>query len=321
MREVPPRESSPPKGQFLRDVVEGLNQPQKRLPSKYFYDERGSRLFERICRLAEYYPTRTEVDIIQFRIDEIGSKLGPQCILVEYGSGSSLKTEILLDHLESPAAYVPVDISLEHLEQTAARLAEKYPDLAVLPVCADFTQPFELPPLAESGLRRVVFFPGSTIGNFTPPEAVRILRQIGATCGPDGGLLIGVDLQKDVAVLERAYNDRAGVTAEFNRNILKHINRELGADFHTDQFRHYAFYNDCDARIEMHLVSETDQTVRIREHTFHFARGETIHTENSHKYSRAQFEKLAAQAGFKVDQVWTDPRELFSVQYLSAAEM
>lgn len=302
--------------QFLRDVLQGLQAQPKTLPSKYFYDERGSRLFDAICGLDEYYLTRTEVAILRDHAAEMADCVGGPCVLIEYGSGSSLKTGILLDHLPPGATYVPVDISGEHLHRAAAGIAQRYPTVAVSPVCADFTRPFDLP--ADEDGRRVAYFPGSTIGNFEPPAAVELLANIAALVGGGGGLLIGVDLRKSPRILEPAYNDRRGVTARFNLNLLRRINRELGADFDLARFQHHAFFNGSDGRIEMHLISLADQTVRLGGRRIELRHGETIHTENSYKHSLDGFRRLAAAAGWSVEQIWCDPGRLFSVQYLLA---
>ena len=304
---------------FRNDVVAGLSGPRKTLPCKYLYDERGSALFERICDLDEYYPTRTELGILETHVGEMAERLGPRCLLVEYGSGSSRKTRLLLDRLHQPAAYVPIDISREALAASARSLASAYPQLEVLPVCADYTEPLELPRPRRPALRRGVFFPGSTIGNFTPPEAQRFLGRMARVAGPGGCILLGVDLRKERAVLEAAYDDAQGVTAAFNKNLLVRINRELGADFDVARFRHLARWDAAAGRIEMHLVSEIEQSVRLADCRIRFAAGETIHTENSYKYELGHFAALAAQVGLAVRRVWTDAGALFSVQYLTAA--
>jgi dimethylhistidine N-methyltransferase len=304
---------------FLRDVVRGLGRRCKSLPCKYFYDARGSRLFDRICDLPEYYPTRCEVEILTRHAGAIADLVGPGCVLVEYGSGSSVKTRLLLDRLREPVAYVPVDISGEHLHTSAGRLARRYPALHIRPVCADFTMPFDLPSQLPAG-RRVVYFSGSTIGNFHPDEAVRLLAGMARLAGPAGGLLIAMDLKKDRSILEPAYDDREGVTASFNLNLLTRINRELGADFNLDRFRHRAFYNEDPGRIEMHLVSLEAQTVHVGGRVFSLTQGETICTEYSHKYSLADAQALAEKAGLSVEQVWTDDRGLFSVQWMQGPE-
>ena len=305
--------------QGIRDeVLDGLRHTPKELPPKLFYDERGSQLFDQICELEEYYPTRTEMAIMSAHADEMAALIGPDSLLVEYGSGSSLKTRILLDHLVAPSGYVPIDISREHLLRSAERLAAAYPEIEILPVWADYTAGLTLPRPTQTMARAVAYFPGSTIGNCHPHEAVRLLRQIAELVGPGGALLIGVDLQKDRATLERAYNDRAGVTAAFNLNMLARINRELGADFALDQFRHRALYNEQLHRIEMHLVSQHTQLVDIDSVRVAFEAGERILTECSYKYSLESFGALARVGGFEVTHVWTDPRRLFSVQYLLA---
>ena len=302
---------------FRRDVLAGLSRPRKTLLCKYLYDERGSALFERICELDEYYPTRTELAILEAHAGEMAERLGAQCLLVEYGSGSSRKTRLLLDRLRDPVAYVPIDISSDALGASARALAAAYPALEELPVCADYTEALELPRPARSAARRGVFFPGSTIGNFTPPEAQRFLGRMARVAGPRGGLLIGVDLRKDRGRLEPAYDDALGVTAAFNKNLLERINRELGADFDVDRFRHRAYWNAPAGRVEMHLVSEIEQSVGLVGSRFHFEAGEAIHTENSYKYELDQFAALASRVGLSVRRVWTDPDALFSVQFLT----
>lgn len=303
-------------GQFRADVLHGLRAPKKELPCKYFYDEAGSALFEQITELEEYYPTRTELGIMERHAAEMAKMLGPRCLLIEYGSGSSLKTRHLLDRMRHPAGYVPIDVSGEYLRRSAQALGDEYPHIDVLPLCADFTRPLILPACPTTA-RRVVYFPGSTLGNFTPEAALALLRQTAGLCGRGGGLLLGIDLRKDPRVIEAAYNDHGGVTAAFNRNILVRINRELGADFDIEQFAHRAFYNAPQGRIEMHLVSRREQVVRVGGVSFYFAVGESIHTENSHKYSLPVLTELAETAGFAVERVWTDERQYFSVAYLA----
>jgi len=298
-------------------VWAGLGGARKTLPCKYLYDARGSQLFERICELAEYYPTRTELAIMEAHAGEMARRLGPRCLLVEYGSGSSRKTRLLLDRLEAPAGYVPIDISRDALAASVRALAEAYPDLEVLPVCADYTEPIELPVPSRPAARRGVYFPGSTIGNFSPAEAQRFLARMARVAGRGGAILIGVDLRKDRRTLERAYDDASGVTAAFNLNLLSRLNRELGADFDPGRFAHRAVWNEAAGRVEMHLVSRTRQSVSVAGRRFAFAAGESIHTENSYKYTLEQFARLAAGAGLTVERVWTDPRERFSVQYLA----
>ena len=299
--------------EFLRDVISGLNESQKRLPSKYFYDQRGSQLFDQICLLDEYYLTRTELEIMQAFAPEMADQIGSETMLIEFGSGSSVKTRLLLDELLDPVAYVPVDVSGEHLHESAATLGQSYPDVEILPVCADFTVPFELPIPNVEPKHKLVYFPGSTIGNFEPTEVSSLLRRIATLCGKDGELLIGIDLKKEAATIEAAYNDEKGVTAEFNYNLLRRINRELGANFQLKQFRHQAAFNEPDSRIEMHLVSEQDQVVSIRGEAFEFSEGETICTEYSHKYAISEFDSIAARSGLTLQQNWTDSQQRFAV--------
>ncbi|MFU8860815.1 MAG: L-histidine N(alpha)-methyltransferase [Cyclonatronaceae bacterium] len=299
---------------MLADVVQGLNNPQKTLPCKYFYDKRGSELFEAICNLDEYYLTRTELKIMEHHLDEITGAIGKDVQLIELGSGSSRKTRMLLDNACSLHSYVPVDISDRFLDEIAGTLKEEYPGLSIHPVHADYTRPFDIPP-APAGVRRVVYFPGSTIGNFTKENARQIISRISGMAGDEGGLLIGYDLIKDAVILEAAYDDSQGITAEFNKNVLLHINRELYADFNISLFRHKAVFNDEKSRIEMHLVSLADQVVHIQGHTWTIGEGETIHTENSHKYSTGSFREMTA-GFFDSVTTWTDPDELFCIQYL-----
>jgi dimethylhistidine N-methyltransferase len=303
--------------QFRADVIAGLSAAQKWLPCKYFYDERGSQLFDDICRLDEYYLTRTEDEIIRRHAQEMADQIGPGVMLVEYGSGSSTKTRALLDRLHAPVAYVPVDISREHLHKTATQLARIYPHIEMLPVCADFTKPFWLPTARRRPTHSAVFFPGSTIGNFQPHEARAMLVHLAAMCGTGGGLLIGIDLQKDPAAIESAYNDARGVTAEFNLNILHRINGELDADFDVDSFEHRAIYDAVRGRIEMRLVSIRPQCVAIGSRRFEFAAGETIITEYSHKYTIDGFAEMAAHAGLTLRRTWTDAAERFAVLHFA----
>lgn len=300
---------------FLSDVVDGLSRARKSLPCKYFYDQRGSALFDAICGLEEYYPTRTETAILRRHAAEFAELAGPRAAVVELGSGSSVKVRILLDALENPAAYVPVDISREHLLASAARLAGDYPNLTVVPVAADYVQGFPLPPVAAPE-RLLAFFPGSTIGNFEPAEAAAFLGRLARRLGAGSRLLIGVDLKKHRDVLEAAYNDTRGVTAAFNLNLLARINRELDGNFDLDGFAHHAFYDETHGRIEMHLVSRRAQTVVVGGRTFYFAAGETIHTENSWKYALPEFERLARGAGWRTVRTWTDRAGLFGVSWL-----
>lgn len=307
----------PEPSDFLGEVIAGLSAEAKTLPYKYFYDARGSALFDRICELEEYYPTRTEMSIMESSIGEISAALGPQILLIEFGSGSSLKTRILLDHLDRPVAYVPIDISCEHLMRTARELQSAYPRIEILPLCADYTSEYRLPAPSRAFRQRVVYFPGSTIGNFKPAMARVFLKQVASVVGDGGGLLLGFDLEKDVAVLEAAYNDSQGVTAEFNLNLLRRINRELGADFDLEGFEHRALYNPQRSRIELFLISRRAQTVHLAGHTFDFAAGERIHTENSHKYTVDAMRGLAADAGFEIDRLWTDPKQYFGIAFMT----
>jgi dimethylhistidine N-methyltransferase len=300
------------------EALRGLLGSPKTLPAKLFYDAVGARLFERICELPEYYLARAELEILRARAGEIAALAGPHAALVEYGSGAGVKVRLLLDALERPAAYVPIDISREQLTAVAAQLAAEYPTVPVRPVCADYTAPLRIPDLPHRA-RRIAFFPGSTIGNFHPTEAAAFLRRMRRTLGPDGALVLGVDRRKDAVVLEAAYDDREGVTAAFNLNLLSRLNRELGADFDVDCFAHRAFFNAEASRIEMHLASLARQIVRVGGERVSFERGETIWTESSYKYDRAPFDELVSAAGFVVTRRWTDSRGQFWVAFLSVA--
>jgi L-histidine N-alpha-methyltransferase len=297
----------------LGEILHGLSRQQKSLSPKFFYDERGSALFDAICELPEYYPTRTELQIMQTHIEAIAGLIGPRASVIELGSGSSLKTRILLEHLETPAAYVPVDISRDHLASTAKALSRDFPGLDILPVAADFTHPFPLPSPRISPSRNLVYFPGSTIGNFSTSAAHDLLRVMHQAAGSRGALLIGVDMKKDPAILHLAYNDRAGITAEFNLNLLRRLNREFGADFELTNFSHRAIWNEACGRIEMHLVSQCEQSVRIGGRTFQFEQDEFLVTEHSHKYSESRFRTMARRAGFLPTCSWTDPEGWFSL--------
>jgi dimethylhistidine N-methyltransferase len=299
---------------FQQEVIDGLSQQQRCIPPKYFYDHAGSRLFESICEQPEYYPTRTEIALLQQYDREIAALAGSGCYLIEPGSGSCEKVRHLLEALR-PAAYVPVDISCQHLESAAAGLADDFPWLDVHAVCADITHEVSLPFVPEPG-DAVMFYPGSSIGNFDPADAVAFLGCLARITGQGGGLLIGVDLKKEHAVLDAAYNDAGGVTAAFNLNVLQRINRELDGDFDLETFNHHAFYNSAHGRVEMHLVSDRKQSVRIGGHRFDFNVGDSIHTENSYKYTIEEFQRLAQQAGFTPCQAWTDSDALFSVHFL-----
>ncbi len=302
-------------GNALKELVNGLSQPQKTISPKYFYDETGSQLFEQITELPEYYLTDAELEIMRAHVGDMAALIGKRASLIEFGSGSSLKTRILLKHLDQLAAYVPVDISEEHLFASAQKIRREFPDLAVHPVVADFTRPFELPTPAVLPVKNVVYFPGSTIGNFEHDAAIELLRVMHGEAGENGALLIGVDLQKDPDIIDRAYNDSDGVTAEFNLNMLRHINQVFGADFDVDAFEHRAEYDEDEGRVVLELVSQEDQTVSIDREKIDIADGETILTEYSHKYTLDGFARMARDAGFEVAKVWMDPDELFSVQY------
>jgi dimethylhistidine N-methyltransferase len=303
---------------FRADVMDGLGRPHKAIPSKYFYDERGSRLFEQICALDEYYPTRAEIAILRQLPETIARLLPEHAVVVEFGTGSCVKARLLLDALAKPLAYVPIDISRQHLMDAARRIAEDYPPLCVHAICADFTHALAIPLDVPPG-PRVGFFPGSTIGNFTPSEASALLRRIAVTLGSNGLLLIGVDLKKDERRLHAAYNDSKGVTAAFNLNLLHRINGEIGGDFDASRFTHLAFYNAAEGRVEMHLVSQDEQTVRIGGHAFAFRTGETIHTENAYKYAPDEFRGLASNSGFAPVSITMDPSGLFCLYCLKVA--
>ncbi len=307
---------APGKAAMAIEVLAGLRASPKVLSPKYFYDERGSQLFDQITELPEYYPTRTEIGIMQANITEIVERVGRQASLIEFGSGSSLKTRILLDNLKELAAYVPVEISRDYLLDIVAKLKQDYPQIEILPVFADFTRAFDLPTPRIMPVKNIVYFPGSTIGNFAPPRALELLQVMASVAKRDGALLIGVDLKKEVAILEAAYNDSAGVTAKFNLNMLERLNDELGATFVLENFRHNAVYNESEGRIEMHLISRQDQSFKVAGESFDIAGGESIRTECSYKFTLAEFARLAEQAGFSVARVWTDEDQLFSVQYL-----
>ena len=305
---------------FREDVIAGLSLPQKALPPKYFYDAIGSRLFEAICRLKEYYPTRSELALTRTHLGAIArfaGKRGPGAVtLIEYGSGQGMKSRLLIAALR-PSAYVPVDISAHALRHAALKLQRAFPWLDICPVHGDFSQPLKIPLLKGHG-RRVVYFPGSTIGNLTPEEAQAFLRMTRGQVGARGAMLVGVDLKKDANALHAAYNDAKGVTAAFNLNLLARINRELRGDFDLRRFRHYAFYNATLGRIEMHLVSLVPQNVNVGGYRFAFEAGESIHTENSYKYSIEGFRALAGRAGFSGAKVWLDRRRMFSLHGLAA---
>ncbi|MEN3975841.1 L-histidine N(alpha)-methyltransferase [Emcibacter sp. SYSU 3D8] len=309
----------PPKDNFAADVLEGLAKPQKQIPPKYFYDARGSDLFERICQTPEYYVTRTELKLLSDIGPDVAGIAGRDVTVIEFGSGSDAKIRRLLDALPSPGAYVAIDISRAALEPAIEDLARDYADMSVGGIVADFSAPVAVPHDALSGGRKLAFFPGSTIGNMERSRARQFLADVRAMLAPEDGFLVGVDLRKGRDILDPAYNDDAGVTAEFNLNVLRRINRELGGSIDLGNFRHLAFYNETEGRIEMHLRSTTDQQFEVAGRQFAMERDETIHTENSYKYSVAEFALAAESAGFRVMRTWQDPRSLFSIHYLAAA--
>ncbi len=303
--------------EMLAAIWAGLAKRNKTLPTQLLYDERGSALFDEICELPEYYLTRTELAIMRESVDDMARAIGTGAAIIEYGSGSAIKIRMLLRALESPTAYIPVDISREHLLQASERLAAEFPGVQVLPVAADFTRPFDVPISLAHSKRRVAYFPGSTIGNFERAQAVALLRQMARLVGADGRVLIGADLQKPRAVLEPAYDDASGVTARFSSNILHHVNRDYDADFEIERFRHHSYYDEAEGRIVITLVSTVAQIVTVAGRPFAFAAGEPIRTEYSHKYTLPGFAEMAAKAGLRVERVWTDPKGWFSVQLLA----
>lgn len=303
----------PREDRSLDEILAGLSRQPKELSPKYFYDEQGCALFERICELPEYYLTRAELQLMERHVDDMAAFVGPGCELIEFGSGSGRKTRILLEALK-PVRYVPVDIAAEALRTTSTQLAVVFPDLSISAVCADYTRPLEFPQWPELLVkRRAVYFPGSTVGNFTREEATQFLRRVRGWVGSGGALVIGVDIKKSPALLHAAYNDAAGVTAAFNLNLLAHLNRGYGADFDLDAFEHVAFYDEALGRIEMHLRSKSDQTATVAGQPFRFARGELMRTEISCKYGLEEFAALAHEAGFEAPRVWRDDAELFAV--------
>lgn len=304
---------------FLAETLAGLSKSPKELLCKFFYDDRGAKLFQKICELPEYYITRTELGILRLRGAEIAEALGPNIELIGLGTGAGTKTKILLEELRDPSVYIPIDISVEQLRKSTERFRRLFPQLEILPIAADYLAPFELPLPRKPSSRSIVYFPGSTIGNFEPASEERFLHRLSDLCGVDGGLLIGVDLQKDPAIIEAAYNDSQGVTADFNLNLLVRANHELGANFDLNNWRHRAIYNQGAGRIEMYLISQIDQEVRIEDRQFHFSGGEKVLTEYSYKHTPEGFAALAHQAGFRFEKLWTDDARLFGVFYFSVA--
>ena len=301
---------------FLNDVIEGLSQNPKTLKPKYFYDNRGAQLFTEICTTPEYYPTRTEIKILNQNAEDIASQIGDNTALIEYGSGALEKIKILLDFLNEPVGLIPVDISEDQLFASAKNLENLYPDLEILPVAADFTKPIPIPGFSHPPKKHVAFFPGSTIGNFEPDLAIQFLEGVTKTIGLDGLLLIGFDLKKDIETLLAAYDDQRGITSSFNKNLLSRINDELDGNFNLDTFEHVARYNENKGRIEMHLKSTTEQTVSINKELFEFLEGETIHTENCYKFNKESFTAMSSKAGLYPVKTWTDDQNLFAVMLL-----
>ena len=299
---------------FQRDVLDGLRSSPKRLASKLFYDERGSQLFEAITQLAEYYLTRTEISIFREHLPEMAALIGPDALVIEFGTGAGVKTSMLLDALERPRAYVPIDISEEQLAASSRTLAERFPAIRIVPLHADYTHPITIPAITEVG-KRVVFFPGSTIGNFEPADAVSFLKRAATLVGTGGGLLIGFDLRKDPATLEAAYNDSEGITAAFNLNMIDRIAAGFHAPISKQDFEHFAFFNEVESRIEMHLVSRRAQHVLLAGEEIYFAEGEHIITEYSYKYSPEAFGEILSASGFEIVKRWSDPKEYFEVCY------
>jgi dimethylhistidine N-methyltransferase len=305
------------KGNFREEVLRGLSKSPRELPYKFFYDKRGAQLFRQICELPEYYITRTEMEILRVHGADIANALGSEIELIGFGTGAGTKTRILLEELRDPRVYVPIDISKDQLERSAARFREMFPTLQILLVCADYLEPFELPLPRQLSSRSIVYFPGSTIGNFEPEAASEFLERLVDLAGEGGGLLIGVDLQKDRHIIEAAYNDSAGVTAQFNKNLLARINSEVGGDFDLDQWQHLAIYNEAEGRMELYLLSKIEQSAQIADRVFHFRAGEHILTEYSYKHTVPGFIALAHDAGFRFEQVWTDPARWFGVCYFT----
>lgn len=313
-------ESTPQNDEFLNDVLMGLTQSKKTLPCKYFYDEKGSQLFEAICDTDEYYVTRTEIGILQKNMNDIAQRVGPGCDILEFGSGAGVKIQLLLSGLHSPRSYIPIDISMEILEASSQKLAQRYPDVSVVPIVGDYHKHIELPEgfLNKTPHKKLVFFPGSTISNFAPDEAQQFLQRIHQLLSPGDGLLIGVDCVKPIHLLNAAYNDAAGITAAFNLNLLDRIANTFDTNLESKHFLHHAFFNNEHSRIEMHLVSKCKQVIQIAGETIHFERGETIHTENSYKYSLDGFKAMVEEAAFEPNTVWQDEEQLFSLHYLTA---
>jgi len=301
--------------EFLTDVLSGLRQSPRAIPPKYFYDTRGSQLFDLICTTEEYYPTRTEKQLLEHYGERMVTAMGSDSVVIELGSGSAIKTPLLLHHMNDEAVYVPIDICESHLEQSTRRLKQMFPEQRMLPICADYMAMPTLPVSHDKDQRRVFYFPGSTIGNCTPAQSVQLLKQLASLGGDNAGLLIGVDCKKSPQILNAAYNDAEGYTAEFNRNLLLRMKNELNAQLNLNNFAHKAEYNIEAGRMEMHLVSQTEQPAMVNGETFLFEDGETIHTENSYKYTPDEFQQLAQRAGWKPKMLWSDTNNWFSIHY------
>lgn len=307
----------PPKDDFKKDVLHYLSQTQKQLLSKYFYDETGSKIFDEITRMPSYYPTKTEVGILSDQSEFIGELLPSEAVIIEFGSGSSVKIKKILDECPKIKGYIPIDISKEHLKASAQQLEELYPKLRIEAVCGDYTKISSLP-MALASEKKIIFFPGSSIGNQDNGRDVLLLKNARSLLDQGEGMILGADLVKDLDILLKAYDDPEGVTARFNKNILERMNRELGGDFDLEQFAHEVRFNETYSRVEMHLKSLVDQEVRVAGASFFFKKGETIHTESSHKYTRSRIEKMASEAGFVMEQFFTDDRAYFSVSLFRA---
>lgn len=306
---------------ILDEVVEGLKQTPKYLSAKFNYDERGARLYEKLCQTKDYYLTRTELGIMYQNIQQIVAHLSEEILMIEYGSGNSKKTRLLFDHLPNLVGYIPIDISKKQLIETVTKIAQDYPDMEVLPVCADYTQSFELPTPSQKFTLRLIYYPGSTIGNIHPQEAILFLKQMRQYCQRGDALLIGVDLEKEPSILKQAYDDRDGITQQFNLiNPLERLNREYGMDFVIPQYQHHIVYNEPNSSIEIYLKSLCDQTVQINGETIHFTAGELIERAVAYKYNLKLFQKLIEQAGWQTERVWTDDKQWFSIHCLIAAE-
>lgn len=316
LKEIEIIDFEPRQSNILKEILVGLSKSQKTIDPKYLYDKKGAEIFEAICEVPEYYPTRTEASILKNNSREMARFMGPDVTLIEPGSGSGEKVRYLLKEMNNPRAYIPIEIARDILTRMTGELHDEFPDLKVIPVCADFNQNLEMPlSVGNDNGKKVIFFPGSTIGNFHPDDAVSFLKRAGKLIGENGGLLIGVDLKKDKEKFQLAYDDPAGVTRDFNLNLLERLNREVDASFDLENFEHKAFYNEELGRVEMHLRSKVPQLVRVHETMFRFREGETIHTECSYKYTAEEFCELAAKAKFHIRKFWKDPEQLFCVYY------